>query len=74
LIVAFADTLLGTSINSIPTRDYNSTLIYDVVLVCVLGGIGLSGGRGGVLSAVVGTLLIGATLNAMTILVASYSY
>ncbi|MCG3188819.1 MAG: hypothetical protein LKCHEGNO_01009 [Burkholderiaceae bacterium] len=50
-----------------PTRIYNSTLIYDVVLVIVLGGIGLSGGRGGVLN-VVGTLLIGTMLNGMTIL------
>jgi ribose/xylose/arabinose/galactoside ABC-type transport system permease subunit len=40
--------------------------------VCVLGGIGLSGGRGGVLNAVIGTLLIGTILNAMTILDVSY--
>jgi ribose transport system permease protein len=56
-----------------PTRIYNSTLIYDVVLVIVLGGIGLSGGRGGVLNVVVGTLLIGTMLNGMTILDISYS-
>ena len=37
-----------------PTRIYNSTLIYDVILVVVLGGIGLSGGRGGVLNVVIG--------------------
>jgi ribose transport system permease protein len=39
----------------------------------VLGGIGLSGGRGGVLNTIVGTLLIGTMLNAMTLLNLSYS-
>ena len=46
-----------------PTRIYNSTLIYDVILVVVLGGIGLSGGRGGVVNVIIGTLLIGTMLN-----------
>ena len=50
------------------TRVYNSTMIYDVLLVVVLGGIGLSGGRGGVRNVLVGTLLIGVLLNGMTIL------
>ncbi len=39
----------------------------------VLGGIGLSGGRGGVLNVIIGTLLIGTMLNGMTILDVSYS-
>ena len=39
----------------------------------VLGGIGLSGGRGGVLNVVIGTLLIGTMLNGMTIMDVSYS-
>ena len=43
------------------TRVYNSTMIYDVLLVVVLGGIGLSGGRGGVRNVLVG-LLIGVLL------------
>jgi len=34
----------------------------------VIGGIGLSGGRGGVRNVIVGALLIGIMLNAMTIL------
>jgi ribose transport system permease protein len=74
LIGAFAGRLLSTSLNRIEARVYDSTLIYAVILVCVLGGIGLSGGRGGVLSAVVGTLLIGTILNAMTIIAVSHSY
>jgi len=72
LIGSFAGMVLAASVNSMETRIYNSTLIYDVILVCVLGGIGLSGGRGGVLNAVIGTLLIGTILNAMTILDVSY--
>ncbi len=73
LIGAFAGLVLAASIDSMPTRIFNSTLIYDVILVVVLGGIGLSGGRGGVLNTIVGTHLIGTKLNAMTILNLSYS-
>lgn len=73
LIGAFAGLVLAASIDGMPTRIFNSTLIYDVILVVVLGGIGLSGGRGGVLNAIGGTLLIGTLLNAMTILNMSYT-
>jgi ribose transport system permease protein len=73
LIGAFAGMVLAASISSMTTRIFNQTWIYDVILVVVLGGIGLSGGRGGVLNAIVGTLLIGTMLNAMTILNLSYS-
>jgi ribose transport system permease protein len=73
LIGMFAGMVMAASVNSMPTRIYNSTLIYDVILVVVLGGIGLSGGRGGVANVVIGTLLIGTLLNGMTILDVSYS-
>ena len=73
LIGVFAGLVMAASVNSMPTRIYNSTMIYDVVLVVVLGGIGLSGGRGGVLNVVIGTLLIGTMLNGMTIMDISYS-
>ena len=73
LIGAFAGFVMAASVNSMPTRIYNSTLIYDVILVVVLGGIGLSGGRGGVVNVVIGTSLIGTLLNGMTILDVSYS-
>lgn len=46
----------------------DSTLIFDVILVVVLGGVSLVGGRGNVLSVIAGTLLIGVLLNAMTIM------
>ena len=73
LIGAFAGMVMAASVNSMPTRIYNSTLIYDVILVVVLGGIGLSGGRGGVMNVIIGTLLIGTLLNGMTIMDVSYS-
>jgi ribose transport system permease protein len=73
LIGCFAGFVLAASVNSMPTRIFNSTLIYDVILVVVLGGIGLSGGRGGVMNVIIGTLLIGTMLNGMTIMDVSYS-
>jgi ribose transport system permease protein len=73
LIGLFAGVVMAASVSSMPTRIFNSTMIYDVVLVVVLGGIGLSGGRGGVFNVVIGTLLIGTMLNGMTIMDLSYS-
>lgn len=73
LIGLFAGLVMAASVNSMPTRIFNSTLIYDVILVVVLGGIGLSGGRGGVVNVIIGTLLIGTMLNGMTIMNISYA-
>ena len=73
LIGLFAGLVMAASVNSMPTRIFNSTMVYDVVLVVVLGGIGLSGGRGGVQNVIVGTLLIGTMLNGMTIMDMGYS-
>ena len=39
----------------------------------VLGGIGLSGGKGGIRNVIVGTLLIGVLLNGMTIMNIDYT-
>lgn len=67
-IIAYLAGLVMAAANSgMSTRVYNSTMIYDVLLVVVLGGIGLSGGRGGVRNVLVGTLLVGILLNGMTI-------
>lgn len=63
-----AGVVMATLVGSMNTRVVVSTMVYDVVLVVVLGGIGLSGGRGGVRNVLVGTLLIGTLLNGMTIL------
>ncbi|MBC9984354.1 ABC transporter permease, partial [Bradyrhizobium campsiandrae] len=73
LIGCFAGFVMAASINSMPTRIFNSTLIYDVILVVVLGGIGLSGGRGGVVNVIIGTFLIGTLLNGMTIMDVPYA-
>ena len=72
LIALFAGLVLAASSNSMDTRIFNLTWIYDVILVVVLGGIGLSGGRGGVMNVIVGTLLIGTIINGMTILSVSF--
>lgn len=72
--VAFiAGLVMAASIGSMNTRVYNSTMIYDVLLVVVIGGVGLSGGRGGVRNVLVGTLLVGLMLNGMTILNITYT-
>ena len=55
--------ITATAVSSMNTNVANSSLIYDVILVVVLGGIGLSGGRGGIRNVIVGTLLIGILLN-----------
>ena len=63
----------ATAVNSMNTRVANSTMVYDVILVVVIGGVGLSGGKGGVRNVIVGTLLIGTLLNGMTIMDISYT-
>ncbi|WP_033290706.1 ABC transporter permease [Amycolatopsis jejuensis] len=56
------------AVGGLNTQVIDSSLIYDVLLVVVVGGISLVGGRGSVASVVVGTALIGVMLNGMTIL------
>tara|TARA_B110000503_G_scaffold143105_1_gene242585 strand:- start:943 stop:1932 length:990 start_codon:yes stop_codon:yes gene_type:complete len=68
LIAVLAGLVMASSNSLMDTRIYNLSLIYDIILVVVLGGVGLSGGRGGVWSVLVGTLLIGIVFNGMTIM------
>lgn len=68
-----AGLVIVASNSGINTRLFTSTLVYDVLLVVVLGGIGLSGGRGGVRNVLVGTLLVGTLLSGMTILNLSFT-
>ena len=68
LIAFVAGILTAAGLFSMNTRIVNSTLLYDIVLVAVIGGVGLSGAKGGMRNVVVGALLIGIMLNAMTIL------
>ena len=58
---------VGTT-GSIQMAITQGTMIFDVVLVVVIGGISLIGGRGSVFSVVVGCVLIGTLLNAFTIM------
>jgi len=73
LIGFLAGMVTAASVASMNTRIVNSTLIYDVILVVVLGGVGLSGGKGGIRNVIVGTLLIGILLNGMQILDVQYT-
>ena len=72
-IAYVAGMITATAVSSMNTAVANSSLIYDVILVVVLGGIGLSGGRGGIRNVIVGTLLIGILLNGMTIMNIEYT-
>ena len=68
-----AGVITAASVASMNTRVAISTYVYDVILVVVLGGIGLSGGKGGIRNVIVGTLLIGVFLNGMTIMDIQYT-
>lgn len=72
LISFSAGMVMASSSDVMDTRIYNLSLIYNVILVVVLGGVGLSGGRGGVWNVIIGALLVGTILNGMTILNFSY--
>jgi ribose transport system permease protein len=63
-----AGLVLMATLSSIDTQIVMGTEIFDVILVAVLGGVSLVGGRGGVLSVIAGGLLIGVMLNGMTLL------
>ncbi len=73
LIAFLAGVLVCALVSGMNTRIYNSSLIYDVLLVVVLGGIGLSGGRGGVRNVIVGTILVGVLIDGMTIMNVDYT-
>lgn len=72
-IAYVAGMITATAVSSMDTNVTNSSMIYNVILVVVLGGIGLSGGRGGIRNVIVGTLLIGILLNGMTIMNVQYT-
>ncbi|MBJ6134345.1 ABC transporter permease [Ochrobactrum sp. Q0168] len=72
-IAFIAGIITATSVEAMNTRIVNSNMIYDVILVVVLGGVGLSGGKGSVRNVIVGTLLIGVLMNGMTIMDIQYT-
>ena len=72
-IAYLAGLILASSAAAINARLFNSTMIYDILLVVVLGGIGLNGGHGGVRNVVLGTVFVGILLNGMTIMNIDYT-
>ncbi len=72
VVAYFAGLLTAGAISSINTRMVAGSMIYDVLLVVVVGGIGLSGGKGGMHNVILGTLLIGTLLNGMVIMDISF--
>ena len=67
-IALLAGVVMLAEVGNVNMQVVNSTMIFDVVLVVVLGGVSLLGGRGGILSVIAGTLLIGTLLNTMVIM------
>jgi len=68
-----AGIVMASAVSSVNTRIVSSTLVYDVILVVVLGGVGLSGGKGRISNVIVGTILIGILLNGMVIVDLAYT-
>ncbi len=64
----FGGLVMAASVDGFNIQIVDSTLIYDVLLVVVVGGVSLVGGRGGVASVLCGIALIGVMLNGMTLL------
>ncbi len=73
LIGFVAGVITATLVNSMNTRVATGTLVYDVILVVAIGGVGLSGGKGSIRNVIVGTLLIGTLFNGMTIMDVPYT-
>jgi ribose transport system permease protein len=68
-VVAYLAGLMAAGTAAAVSADtFNSTLLFDVLLIVVLGGISLSGGRGTMLGILAGTALIGTLMNAMLLL------
>lgn len=60
--------LIASASASINFQLAGSTLVFNVILVIVLGGISLVGGRGGIVSVIAGTLLIGTLLDGLVVM------
>jgi len=73
LVAYAAGLILASSTSAINARLFNSTMIYDILLVVVLGGVGLGGGHGKVRNVILGTIFVGILLNGMTIMNIDYT-
>ncbi|MCA0043401.1 ABC transporter permease [Celeribacter litoreus] len=72
VLALFVGNVLAAMVDSANTRLFYSNMMYDVILVVVLGGVGLGGGKGRISNVLAGTALIGILVNGMTILDVSY--
>lgn len=73
-VVAFcAGLIMAMTVSSVNTKLASSTMVYDIILVVVIGGIGLAGGKGSIRNVISGTILIGLLLNGLTIMNVDYS-
>lgn len=68
LIAFIAGIVMAASAGGINMRIAVGTMIFDIILVAVLGGFSLSGGQGRIWGVVVSALFIGTLLNGMTIM------
>lgn len=68
LIAFIAGIVMATSAGAINMRIAVGIMIFDIILVAVLGGFSLSGGQGRIWGIVVSALFIGTLLNGMTIM------
>ena len=67
--IAFVGGLMLAGANpTFSLRIADGGILFDAILVVVLGGVSLGGGSGGVFSVLAGTLLLGTLLNGMTIM------
>lgn len=67
-IAFLAGLLTAASAGGINVQVTNGTLMFDVILVAVLGGASLSGGQGRISGILTSALLIGIVINGMTLM------
>lgn len=60
--------LIVATTGMVDLKSVGTGMIFEILMVVILGGISLSGGKGSVISILAGTLLIGVLLNGMTLL------
>lgn len=68
LIAYIGGVVRASIVGQVDIRVISSSLIFEVILVVVIGGVSLIGGRGSMWSVLCGTALIGTLLNGMTML------
>lgn len=68
LIAYLAGCLTAASAGGINVQVTNGTLMFDVILVAVLGGASLSGGQGRISGILISAVLIGIVINGMTLM------